>query len=183
MKKGRGCNLAAGIIDIVLASIFIIVGLYNIVIAIDFVSSEEILAELGSVFNVVGMVALLFGATYLIFGIFTIKYVNLDVNDYYKKKNVLLVFSIIESVNAVFLPSIILHWIGYGLMVKGSEENSELSDGSEDLKASKQSVFDEEIYKKLTNLNELKQNGIINDEEFQTMKDKILKKNKICSII
>lgn len=176
MKKGKGCNLAAGIIDIVLASIFIIAGLYNIVIALDVVSSEEILAELGSVFSIIGFVALLFGAVYLIFGIFTIKYVNLDVNNYYKKKNVLLVFSIIESVNAVFLPAIILHWIGYGLMVKGSEENCEFSDDSKDLKVSKQPVFDEEIYKQLTNLNELKQNGIINDEEFQNMKDKILKK-------
>lgn len=199
MKKGKGCNLAAAIIEIILAAFLIIGGAYYLIAGSAFSTSGEELAGLGSILVIIGAVALAFGVIYLTFGILTIKYTNSDAQVYYSKKNVLLAFSIVESVIIVYfiysvisagdplsfisfliyLSATILHWVGYGLMNKGSKQYVEKPASVEVLteeKKAEESAPDAEMYSQLTKLNELKQNGVISEEEFQSMKDKLLKK-------
>ena len=209
MKKGRGCNLAAGIIDIILASFLIIAGIYYLIVGSAFMNSNDaVLISAGEIVFIAGLVGLLLGAGYLTFGILSIKYAIASPEIYYAKKRAYLTFSIIESVVVIYfiysviavgdalaiislliyLSAMILHWVGFGLMAKGRSEMTMSNNGvtvelkqnasipqTQEVETQKQS-FNENVYAQLTKLNELKQNGIISEEEFQEMKNKILNK-------
>lgn len=150
MKKGRGCNLAAGIIDIILASFLIIAGIYYLIVGSAFMDSNDaVLITAGEIVFIAGLVGLLLGAGYLTFGILSIKYANASPEIYYAKKSAYLTFSIIESVVVIYfiysviavgdalaiislliyLSAMILHWVGFGLMAKGHSEMTMSNNG------------------------------------------------------
>lgn len=204
MKKGRGCNLAAGIIDIILGS-FLIIGTIYYIYLFNILRGSDYSRLFKSILIASIVLCIILGVMYLVFGILTVKFCQAKPGIYYARSKALLAFSIVETIIIcyyifsivslfsvltsisflIYLSSMVLHWVGYGIMLKGVQNDVEMTANGVTVKPQtyeaptaeiKTSNFNEDIYTQLTKLNELKQNGIITEEEFQTMKYKILNK-------
>ena len=197
MRRGRGCNLAAGIIDIVFAGMAIVAALY---VAFAGAVLGDFIGAIGGgsiagIIAVTVIIMLIYAAAFLTFGIITIKICNKEPEEYRKKSTPILVFAIIESVLAflsligtsevsiielfIILAIAVLHWVGFGLMKKGTAvadiQNPEIKEQAFEVKetvkpAAKKSKIDE-----LQKLMTLKDSGVITEEEFEILKKEILK--------
>ena len=202
MKRGKGCNLAAGIIEIVYAALLVLGAAY-----IGFV-----MAVFGDIIDAFGgpsgafsglilyvvLIALALGGVCLAFGIVTIKTCGKKPDEYYQKSTSILVFSIIETVMfalmfagiseegsfvaiALLASIVVLHWIGFALMKKGSKQVSEPEQAevkNEEIKEQVKEVIisaDEGKVEQLAKLLKLKKSGAITEEEFEILKKEILK--------
>ena len=155
MKKGFKVNKAAGIVDIVYASLVMFVGiimLFYLMIVGSLVSGSVGAAggsqdEVGAAFGMVGVIVLTIvcalSVVHLVFGIKTLKFANASQQEYYASKSTLLVFAIIESVllaisfagiasspefatvPLMLIAVIVLRWIGFSYCHKGEKENPE----------------------------------------------------------
>ena len=110
MKKGRGFNLTAGIMDIVVSVYYLIMG-FIMCFASSFITAlsqaieetggagaEEVGAMIGTIIVLVGIMYLILAGLMLTFGILTIKVANGSEEEYYAKTGRLLGFSITLSV-------------------------------------------------------------------------------------
>lgn len=206
MKRGRGCNLAAGIIEIVYAAILVLGAAYIGFVMAIFGDMVGAFGGPSGAFNgliiYIVLIALALGAVFLAFGISTVKTCGKEPEEYYKKSTSILVFSIIETVLfgltfagineegsfvaiVLLLSIVVLHWVGFALMKKGSKQvqtaekagdkNEEIKEQAIEVKevvkpAAKKSKIDE-----LQKLMALKDSGVITEEEFEALKKDILK--------
>ena len=192
MRKGRGCNLAAGIIDIVYAGLLLIGALYILLLAS---TIGGIPADIfGGLLTYIAIIALVFAGSLLTFGIITIKICNKETEDYYQKSAPILVFSIIESVFlglmfagsetgeswigiALLLAIVILHWIGFGMMKKGAKEEDAFAEPvilpkREEIKEQANEVaepVEQDKLQQLEKLVKLKKSGALTEKEFQAV--------------
>lgn len=155
MKKGFKVNKAAGILDIVYASLVMFVGimmLFYLMIVGSLVSGSVGAAggaesEVDAAFGTVGVIVLTIvcalSVVHMVFGIKTLKFANASQQEYYASKSTLLVFAIIESVLLaisfagiasspefatvpfMLIALIVLRWIGFSYCQKGEKENQE----------------------------------------------------------
>ncbi len=154
MKKGYKVNKAAGIVDIVYASLVMFASLIMLVylMIVGAAVSEVVGAaggsqgEVDAFFATTGIVVFVItcalSVVYLVFGIKTLKYSNSSQKQYFSSKSALLAFAIVESVFLLFafasiaaspefasvplllIASLILRWIGYAYCVQGEKEEA-----------------------------------------------------------
>ena len=203
IKKGKGFNLTAGILDIIVSVFYVIVGFIMLCAgslfdavgdAVTSAGGSGVEAELVGVFSaIIGVVFLLYFVLYLTFGILTIKVANADANVYYAKTGRLLGFSItftvffaleligvitafdVSMLIGIILSLVILtfHWLGYGFANAGSKKFALSS--AETTGGNNLQTAEPSVAEQLEKLSKLKESGAITEEEFNEMKSKILK--------
>lgn len=204
LKAARGVNLAAGILDIIKGAwsfvllIFIVLGIAGVSSSI----GDLVGAGYGQVGEYAGLLvtfiltALIFAADVaclLGFGIATICYGKSKDKVYCNKKGAFLAFAIIETIGLFFLIIItavsisviylttliisiaimILRWIGYAF-VKQVADVREAKGTLEEAKEAEKPAEEEVNIDKLQKLVELKNSGMISEEEYEILKKKEL---------
>lgn len=192
MVKGKGFNLTAGILDIIVAALYFVAGiLMFLASSVTGSYGEPSFEVFGYLLIIIGVMYLLLCALYLTFGILTIKTANVGAEKYYSKTGMMLGFSITLSILLVFelvgvvaqfsilglislIVSIIIvlfHWLGFGFAKAGANAG-EIE--KEEAASKQQSIANDDIAK-LEKIAKLKEMGVITEEEYNDMKSKIIK--------
>ena len=211
VKKGRGFNIAAGVLDIILSVGFLALsGLFmfasffiSIFGAVEDAFGGPGVLDLFAAFGIIFAVgALILFVVILVLGILILKTANATPKDYYQKTGrmlgiaivmtILVAFSSYALVEALTVETIVLyvallaivafHWAGYGMAKHASKkyaneiENSSVEVSPEvKVKEKKEEIqTNDPKIEKLEKLSKLKEAGIISQDDFEKMKEKII---------
>ena len=196
MVKGKGFNLTAGILDIIVAALYLICGIFMFIASsVTGSYGEPSFEAFGYLLIIIGVMYLLLCALYLTFGILTIKTANADAEKYYSKTGMMLGFSITLSILLVFelvgvvvqfsvlglislIVSIIIvlfHWLGFGFAKSGNGGDKQEIQKNVNYEPKQQNTINDDDIAKLEKIAKLKEMGVITEEEYSDMKSKIIK--------